>query len=149
MVVASVAVVTLSGAPAEQAQPTTPWTLVDIRGHGLARRLRRGRGGHESRRQAGFARGGRRHAESDLFENPSWTRHVIASGIQGLINAAAFDIDKDGIPEIAAASGFATEPAKSSGVLTLYTHTAESQCAVDRERIRQDARRSPPALDRT
>lgn len=70
------------------------------------------------------------------FENPlsagassakegSWPRHVIATGIQGLINIAAFDIDKDGIPEIAAASGFATEPAKSAGVLTLYTHAAD------------------------
>src|SRR5262245_60738086 len=56
------------------------------------------------------------------FENPSWTRHVIASGITGLINAAAADTDKDGIPEIAIATGFATVPAKSSGIVTLYTH---------------------------
>src|SRR5215203_1470996 len=59
------------------------------------------------------------------FENPSWTRHVIASGINGLINAAASDTDKDGIPEIAIATGFATIPAKSTGVVTLYTHGAD------------------------
>ena len=59
------------------------------------------------------------------FENPSWTRHVIASGINGLINAAAADTDQDGIPEIAIATGFATIPAKSTGVVTLYTHGAD------------------------
>jgi hypothetical protein len=59
------------------------------------------------------------------FENPSWTRHVIASGIMGLINAAAADTDKDGIPEIAIATGFATVPAKSTGVVTVYTHGAD------------------------
>lgn len=56
------------------------------------------------------------------FENPSWTRHVIAADIQGLINAAAADTDKDGIPEIAVATGFATVPAKSAGIVTVYTH---------------------------
>lgn len=56
------------------------------------------------------------------FENPSWTRHVIASGITGLINAAAADTDRDGIPEIAIATGFATVPAKSTGIVTVYTH---------------------------
>lgn len=70
------------------------------------------------------------------FENPSsavagtakvesWTRHVIASGVMGLINAAAADTDKDGIPEIAIATGFATVPAKSAGVVTVYTHGAD------------------------
>jgi hypothetical protein len=59
------------------------------------------------------------------FENPSWTRHVIASEITGLINASAADTDNDGIPEIAAATGFATVPAKSTGVVTVYTHSAD------------------------
>ena len=36
-----------------------------------------------------------------------------------------FDIDKDGIPEIALASGFGTTPGKSAGVLTLLTHGAD------------------------
>jgi hypothetical protein len=59
------------------------------------------------------------------FENPTWTRHVIATGIQGLINAAIADTDKDGIPEIATATGFATVPAKSAGIVTVYTHGAD------------------------
>jgi hypothetical protein len=59
------------------------------------------------------------------FENPSWTRHVIAAGITGLINAAAADTDRDGIPEIAIATGFATVPAKSTGIVTVYTHGAD------------------------
>jgi len=56
------------------------------------------------------------------FENPTWTRHIIAENVQGLINAAAADTDKDGIPEIAVATGFATVPAKSTGVVTVYSH---------------------------
>lgn len=56
------------------------------------------------------------------FENPAWTRHVIASGITGLINAAVADTDQDGIPEVAIATGFATVPAKSTGIVTVYTH---------------------------
>lgn len=59
------------------------------------------------------------------FENPTWTRHVIATGVTGLINAAAADTDKDGIPEIAIATGFATVPAKSTGIVTVYTHGAD------------------------
>jgi len=66
-------------------------------------------------------------ATADLvwFENPAWTRHVVASGLPAMINADAFDIDKDGIPEIALASGFATAPTRSDGVMTLLTHGAD------------------------
>src|SRR3954468_21013963 len=32
------------------------------------------------------------------YENPGWQRHVLAEGQRGLINAAAYDIDRDGIP---------------------------------------------------
>jgi hypothetical protein len=59
------------------------------------------------------------------FENPSWKSHVIASGVTSPVNADAFDIDKDGIPEIALASGFGTTPARSEGRLTLLTHGAD------------------------
>lgn len=66
-------------------------------------------------------------ATADLvwFENPTWTRHVVASGLPSMINADAYDIDKDGIPEIALASGFATAPTRSAGVMTLLTHGAD------------------------
>lgn len=66
-------------------------------------------------------------ATADLvwFENPTWTRHVMASGLPSMINADAFDIDKDGIPEVALASGFATAPTRSAGVMTMLTHGAD------------------------
>ena len=34
------------------------------------------------------------------FENPAWTRHVIASGFTQMINVAAYDVDGDGVPEL-------------------------------------------------
>jgi hypothetical protein len=59
------------------------------------------------------------------FENPTWTRHVIASGFTGMINAATYDIDGDGIPEIALAHGFSMNAATSTGVITLLTHLGD------------------------
>ena len=59
------------------------------------------------------------------FENPTWTRHVIATGFTGLINVAAADLDGDGIPEIAVASGFSTRPDQSSGIVAILTHGAD------------------------
>ena len=38
--------------------------------------------------------------EGGSAKEESWTRHEIASGIPGIINAAPFDIDRDGIPEV-------------------------------------------------
>jgi len=60
-----------------------------------------------------------------LYENPGWQRHVLVDGQRGLINAAAYDIDGDGIPEIAVASGFATTVKGSTGIVTLLTHGAD------------------------
>lgn len=56
------------------------------------------------------------------FENPGWQKHVIATDIRAPINAAAADLDGDGIPELALAHGFATTPDRSTGIVTLYTH---------------------------
>lgn len=58
------------------------------------------------------------------YENPSWTPHVLASGVRAPINASAFDIDGDGVPEIALAYGFSTSPAQSTGNVVLLTHGA-------------------------
>ena len=55
------------------------------------------------------------------FENPSWTRHVLGSGMTGLINVAAVDLGSDGIPEIAVAHGFSTRPEQSVGIVSLLT----------------------------
>ena len=59
------------------------------------------------------------------FENPGWQRHVLAGGFTGLINVASFDVDKDGIPELAVASGFTTSPKTSTGILSILTHGAD------------------------
>lgn len=59
------------------------------------------------------------------FENPGWQRHVLAGGFTGLINVSAFDVDKDGIPELAVASGFTTSPKTSAGIVSILTHGAD------------------------
>ena len=66
-------------------------------------------------------------AKVDLvwFENPTWARHVMASGYPGMINADAFDVDKDGYPEIVLQSGFSTTPAKGDGRMILLTKGAD------------------------
>ncbi len=117
-VVASIGLVHVNG------QAAVPWQLVE---HTIATDLR---GGYQV-----VAVDMNKDAKVDLlavatsatadlvwFENPAWTRHVVASGLPAMINADAFDIDKDGIPEIALASGFATAPTRSAGVMTLLTH---------------------------
>jgi FG-GAP-like repeat len=59
------------------------------------------------------------------FENPGWRRHVIAGDISSPINCAAWDIDGDGIPEIALAHEFAPDPARSIGIVSLLKHKGD------------------------
>jgi hypothetical protein len=59
------------------------------------------------------------------YENPGWQRHVIASNLPHMINCAAWDIDGDGIPEIAIAYEFSMDPAKSAGVVGLLEHQGD------------------------
>ena len=59
------------------------------------------------------------------FENPGWQRHVLVDNISRPINCAAWDIDGDGIPEIALAHEFSNDPAKSTGVLSLLKHRSD------------------------
>jgi len=59
------------------------------------------------------------------FENPAWTRHVIAGAFTQMINTAVYDTDGDGIPEIALAHGFSMNPATSTGVITILTHLGD------------------------
>src|SRR5450432_3038720 len=53
------------------------------------------------------------------YENPTWERHVLATGFPHLINAAAYDYDGDGIPEIAVAYEFSDQLAKSIGIVAV------------------------------
>jgi FG-GAP-like repeat len=59
------------------------------------------------------------------YENPSWTPHVMAKEVPGIVNLAAYDIDGDGIPEIAIESGFAMQQAKSPGLVWLVSHQGD------------------------
>jgi hypothetical protein len=59
------------------------------------------------------------------FENPGWQRHVIVGNISRPINCAAWDIDGDGIPEIALAHEFSNDPAKSAGIVSLLKHKGD------------------------
>lgn len=59
------------------------------------------------------------------FENPGWQRHVIATGLTGMINVAASDVDGDGIPELVLATGFSMDPAKSAGVIWRLRHKGD------------------------
>jgi hypothetical protein len=53
------------------------------------------------------------------YENPTWTRHVIATGFKQMINVAAMDTDGDGIPELVLAHEFSNIAAKSAGNVSL------------------------------
>jgi hypothetical protein len=59
------------------------------------------------------------------YENPGWQKHVIVSGVSSLINVAAADLDDDGIPELALAQGFTTNPKTSAGIVSILTHAAD------------------------
>lgn len=59
------------------------------------------------------------------YENPGWQKHVLVSGITQPINAAAYDVDGDGIPEIALASGFSNTYARSAGIVSILTHQGD------------------------
>jgi hypothetical protein len=121
--VAVIAVLTL----AARGQSAAPWNLIE---HTVATDLR---GGYHVT-AADLNKDGRTDllavatgAKVDLvwFENPSWTRHVMASGFPGMINADAFDVDGDGYPEVVLQSGFSTTPAKGDGRMILLTKGAD------------------------
>jgi hypothetical protein len=59
------------------------------------------------------------------YENPTWQPHVIVKDLLGQVNIAAYDIDGDGIPELALQSGFAMQQAKSPGYNWLVSHVGD------------------------
>ena len=66
-----------------------------------------------------------RARELAWFENPGWERHVLAVNVPRQLNADCWDMDGDGIPEIALAYGFETNPEKSAGNLVLLKSGAD------------------------
>ena len=69
------------------------------------------------------------------YENPRWERHVIAGPFSRMINAAADDIDGDGIPEIALAYEFANVAKNSLGVLSILRFEGGNWVAKEIDRI--------------
>jgi hypothetical protein len=63
--------------------------------------------------------------EIKWYENPGWQPHVLVSGINQPINAAAHDVDGDGIPEIALAHEFSNVYARSAGIVSILTHQGD------------------------
>lgn len=61
-------------------------------------------------------------SEVAWFENPGWERHVLATDVPRPLNAAAYDVDGDGIPEVVLAYRFESSPEKSVGNVALLTH---------------------------
>jgi hypothetical protein len=59
------------------------------------------------------------------YENPGWQPHVVVAGIRQPINAAAYDVDGDGIPEIALAHEFSNVYGKSLGIVSILTHQGD------------------------
>ena len=53
------------------------------------------------------------------------SRHVIVGGQSHMINMAIYDVDGDGIPEIALATEFSNRPPQSKGVVSILTHDAD------------------------
>jgi hypothetical protein len=64
-------------------------------------------------------------SELAWFENPTWQRHVITDGLTRPENAAVFDTDGDGIPEIGLVSGFGQNPQTSTGIVRILTHRGD------------------------
>jgi hypothetical protein len=60
-----------------------------------------------------------RATELAWYENPSWTRHVIATDVPRQLNADAWDTDGDGRPEIVLAYRFESSPERSVGNVAL------------------------------
>ncbi len=56
-----------------------------------------------------------RATELSWFENPGWERHILATEVPRQLNADCWDYDRDGIPEVALAYRFETNPEKSVG----------------------------------
>jgi hypothetical protein len=56
------------------------------------------------------------------FENPTWERHVLATNVPRPLNAACYDIDGDGVPEVILAYHFETKPEESIGNVVLLRH---------------------------
>jgi hypothetical protein len=61
-------------------------------------------------------------SEVAWFENPTWARHVLATNVPRPLNAACWDVDGDGTPEMVLAYRFEPSPEKSIGNVAIFHH---------------------------
>lgn len=66
-----------------------------------------------------------RITELAWYENPTWERHVMIKDQNGLVNLAAYDLDGDGIPEVAFETEFSMVAAKSQGLVWILEHQGD------------------------
>jgi hypothetical protein len=66
-----------------------------------------------------------RLTELAWYENPTWERHVMIKDMKGLVNMAAYDIDGDGVPELAIQSEFSMNAAQSPGLVWIIEHQGD------------------------
>ena len=59
------------------------------------------------------------------YENPGWQRHVIASGLSGMINCVVVAAPTGNIPDIVLATDFNTQAARSAGKVSLLRHNGD------------------------
>ena len=59
------------------------------------------------------------------FENPTWERHVLATGVSRMINCLPVGADSAGIPEIVLASEFENVARNSLGVISVLRHDGD------------------------
>lgn len=69
------------------------------------------------------------------FENPGWERHVIAAGLNRMINVAPHDNDGDGVPELIVAHEFANVARNSVGIVSVLKHTGDPKLPWERRDI--------------
>jgi hypothetical protein len=55
------------------------------------------------------------------FENPTWERHVMATNLPRMINAACWSRDAHSVPTLAVASAFSMHPRESLGIVSVLT----------------------------
>ena len=56
------------------------------------------------------------------FEAPEWQRHVMIDGVRNMSSMAAYNIDRDGVPELALGYQFSGRPVAQPGILALLRH---------------------------
>jgi hypothetical protein len=59
------------------------------------------------------------------YENPTWERHVLVSGLPHMINCAPGDPVLDGIPDIVVAWEFSNDASKSAGKVGVLSHNGD------------------------